>query len=491
MRTAAPPAVRANGTHPAAGAATVPAMSRIETDYLVVGGGAAGMAFTDALVTDSDADVVIVDRRHRAGGHWNDAYPFVRLHQPAAFYGVNSRALGSDTIDTTGRNAGGYERVTAAEILEYFDQLLAALVDSGRVRFFGMSDYEFDGGDTHRFVSRLTGEATTVTVRRKLVDATYLETSVPATHTPSFSVDEGARMIPVNGLVKLTDAGGGFTVIGAGKTAMDACIWLIDEGVAPDRIRWVRPRDGWLLNRDYTQPLELVGWMLEGVARNLECSAEAESFEDLFRRLEASEQLLRIDESVEPTMYRCATVNRGEIETLRSIEQVVRMGRVRSIGTTAIEMEDGSLPTDPRQIHVDCTGEGLHIAPGTPIFRDDTITLQQVRTCQPTYNAALIAFVEAVKGDDATKNALCPPNPYPTRATDWIAGTAISQHSEMVTMADPEVGPWREAARLNAAGGVMHHLDDPMVQAAAGRFAAYGEPAIENLRRLQATLSDA
>ena len=64
----------------------------IETDYLVIGAGAAGMAFTDALVADSDAEVVMVDRRHCPGGHWNDAYPFVRLHQPAAYYGVNSRS---------------------------------------------------------------------------------------------------------------------------------------------------------------------------------------------------------------------------------------------------------------------------------------------------------------------------------------------------------------------------------------------------------------
>jgi len=56
----------------------------LETDYLVIGCGAAGMAFTDALVSDSDADVVMVDRRHAPGGHWNDAYPFVRLHPPTA-----------------------------------------------------------------------------------------------------------------------------------------------------------------------------------------------------------------------------------------------------------------------------------------------------------------------------------------------------------------------------------------------------------------------
>jgi ribulose 1,5-bisphosphate synthetase/thiazole synthase len=38
-------------------------MAQIETDYLVVGAGAAGMAFTDELIAHSDADVVMVERR--------------------------------------------------------------------------------------------------------------------------------------------------------------------------------------------------------------------------------------------------------------------------------------------------------------------------------------------------------------------------------------------------------------------------------------------
>jgi len=58
--------------------------NRIEADYLVVGGGAAGMAFTDALVEHADVRVAMVDRRHGVGGHWLAAYPFVRLHQASA-----------------------------------------------------------------------------------------------------------------------------------------------------------------------------------------------------------------------------------------------------------------------------------------------------------------------------------------------------------------------------------------------------------------------
>jgi cation diffusion facilitator CzcD-associated flavoprotein CzcO len=68
-------------------------MTPIETDYLVIGAGAIGMAFVDTLLTDTEAQIVMVDRHHRPGGHWNEAYPFVRLHQPAAAYGVNSLEL--------------------------------------------------------------------------------------------------------------------------------------------------------------------------------------------------------------------------------------------------------------------------------------------------------------------------------------------------------------------------------------------------------------
>lgn len=75
-------------------------MIPIETDYLVIGAGAISMAFVDTLLTDTDARIVMVDPHHRPGGHWNEAYPFVRLHQPASFYGVNSRELCHGTKDT-------------------------------------------------------------------------------------------------------------------------------------------------------------------------------------------------------------------------------------------------------------------------------------------------------------------------------------------------------------------------------------------------------
>ena len=78
----------------------------LATDYLVIGAGASGLAFTDALVAETDADVTVVDRRPGVGGHWLDTYPFVRLHIPSAYYGVGSLPLGDDRVDEAGENAG-------------------------------------------------------------------------------------------------------------------------------------------------------------------------------------------------------------------------------------------------------------------------------------------------------------------------------------------------------------------------------------------------
>ena len=95
--------------------------SNIETDYLVVGAGALGMGFVDTLIQNSDADIVVIDRHHRPGGHWLDSYPFVQLHQPSMNYGVDSTPLGRDRVAPEGRDSGFYERATGTEICVYYD----------------------------------------------------------------------------------------------------------------------------------------------------------------------------------------------------------------------------------------------------------------------------------------------------------------------------------------------------------------------------------
>ena len=462
-------------------------VGEIETDYLVVGAGAAGMAFADALIAACDADVVLVDRRHAPGGHWNDAYPFVRLHGPSALYGVNSRPLGTDVIEEAGPNAGFYPRATAAEICAYFQQVLSdVLLPSGRVRFFGMSDCAITAGGVQQLTSRLTGSTTRVRVRRRVVDARYLEPSIPATHVPPYAIEPGARLIPVNDLVRVNGPAGGFTIIGGGKTAIDACLWLLDAGIPADAIRWIRPRDAWLLDRAFQQPLALLPRLMQGVSLYLEAAAQAEDVGDLFRRLETCGQLIRLDPKVEPTTFRCATVSEDELVRLRSIGDVIRLGRVRSLGPDRIELAGGSIRTDPGQVHVDCSAAGLRTKPGRPVFSNDLITLQQIRACQPVFSAALTGYAEAARSDDTQKNQICPANRYPDAATDWIPLTCTAQRAEIVWATDPDVYSWMQRSRLNATCGIADHQDDPEMKSALTRVFTNIEPAISKLDKLTA-----
>ena len=122
------------------------------------------------------------------------------------------------------------------------------------------------------------------------------------------------------------------------------------------------------------------------------------------------------------------------------------MGHVRSIGPDEIVLDDGVIPTNRAEVHVDCTAAGLRLTAGRPIFERGRITLQQVRVCQPTFNAALIGYVEATR-EGEEKNALCPPNPYPNTPADWIPATMVTQRALAAWLRDSDLMAWLEESR--------------------------------------------
>ncbi|MGE0550716.1 MAG: NAD(P)-binding protein [Kofleriaceae bacterium] len=455
----------------------------LETDYLVVGGGAAGLAFTDTLIGHGKSDVIIVDRRHAPGGHWHDAYPFVRLHQPSMFYGVSSMPLGNDAIDESGLNEGFYEQASAAEICAYYDRVMQRqLLPSGRVRYFPMSDYAGE----HRFVFRLTGEVYEVKVNNALVDATYLQPAIPSSYPPPFEVAAGARVVPVNELVR-ADQADRYVIIGAGKTAIDACLWLLQAGVSTENISWIKPREAWLTNRAYAQPGELVASVLDGVSLQLEAAALASSVDDLFARLEASEQLLRVDSRVTPTMFKGPTMSAGELAVLRRLDNVVRLGRVRRVDQTQITLDGGSIATTARTLHVHCAAPGLNPAPAIPMFGDHRITLQPIRVGLIPFNAAIVGFIEATRHDVTDKNRLCPPNRLPNVPLDWIRGMLIATNADHLWSREPDIAAWLESTRLNPSRGLRRFRDQPRFQQAQQRFAANVRPGLAKLARFVAS----
>jgi hypothetical protein len=461
--------------------------AQLETDYLVVGAGAMGVAFVDSLIEHSDADVVLVERRHRAGGHWLDSYPFVQLHQPSAIYGVNSTVLGQDRIESDGSEAGFYERAGGTEVCGYYDEIMRhRLIGSDRVRFFPMCDYLGD----RRFRSLLNGEVTDVTVRRRVVDATYMTTRVPACEPPPFAVADGVRCVPVGELTKVAHAPAGYVIVGGGKTALDAICWLLERETPADDITWIRPRDSWLLNRRFFQPGDGVMETFEGIVLELEATAECDSVEAVYERLEEREVMLRVDRSVVPTMVKGATLSTGELELLRQIERVVRLGHVERIDLDEIVLERGTIPTSPEHLHVHCATHGLSDRPPVPIFTDDTVTLQVVSRISLCMSSALLGFVEASARTTAEKNRLCRPNPWPHTPFDFLRAILLGIRTELAWQ-DADIQAWMNASRLNLVGSLVDQPDQDAVRSLQGRFFTALFPALENLERLAAHASDA
>ena len=454
----------------------------IETDYLVIGAGATAMAFVDTLLTESpDATVAMVDRQHRPGGHWNDAYPFVRLHQPSEWYGVASRELGHGKKDTGGFNFGLYGLASGPQVLAYFDQVMQErFLPSGRMRWMPMSQYAASPGSEHRVTSLTSGEAQVVTVRKKVVDATHAQTAVPSTRPPTYEVADDVSCVPLNKLPRIKRPYAAYTVVGSGKTGMDAILWLLENGVTPTRIRWIMSRDAWLLNRANFQPgIENFERSVGSNIGQLNAICEALSVPDLFARLEEEEQLLRIDKAVEPTTYRCAVVSLTELAQLRRIKDIVRLGHVRCIEPTQIILDKGSVPAEPDTLYIDCSASAIVMPPAVPVFDGDhRINLLMVRTCQPLFSAAVIAYVESHLASTAEKNALCTVVPSPEKPIDWLRmwlaslanGARWRQHAGLTA--------WLNACRLNAFAVYMRGVkpDDTekiaMVQAVGAKSGA-------------------
>lgn len=430
---------------------------QIKTDYLVVGSGAVGMAFVDTLLDEMpETDIVMIDRFAKPGGHWNSAYPFVTLHQPSAFYGVNSRELSQGLRDQTGLNKGLGDLATGAEILAYFDSVMRQkFLTSGRVRFFPLSNYQGDGVFTHS----LSGKRTEVSAKT-VVDCTHLNTTVPSTHTPNFEVADDVQFMPLNDLPLVNDVPSGFTVIGGGKTGIDAILWLLENNISAQNIRWIKSRDAWLINRKNTQPFpEFFGDTIGNQANMFEAIAGATSKADMFDRLEACGYFLRLDPNVQPTMFHGATISEAELVELRTVKDVVRKGRVTSIDADVITFGNGRTEPTLGHIMVDCSASAIKENIIKPVFQDGLITPQTVRSYQPVFSASMIAWVEAHVEGEATKNAMTGVVPLPDDLDAFVRMTAANMMNQALWGQNKALRSWMRETRLDGFSKLVSDVD--------------------------------
>ena len=456
----------------------------LECDYLIVGTGAAGMAFADAIVSEStDRTIIMIDKLPNPGGHWNHAYEFVRLHQPACYYGV-----ASEELERAGETAlYKYEDLSnRQELLDYYQFVMDKMVKTGRVRHFGECTYNGTGLSMdlglneearHSFIDK-EGICHNVQVKRRLVDATFTKVTVPRTNPPRYKVEPGVNCIPINniyGLVGLQNAENSnkinenktdeleykekkFVVVGAGKTGIDAVLYLLDNGIDQSNITWVMPRDAWMLNRDFFDPQTIM-------LKLRHFFDEEDTLERSLLRKEEVGVYYRLDKDVWPEKYSCATVEDGELEKLRSIRNVIRQGRVLSITKTHLilkgnnELEDNEgqkpvlIPYSEGSVVVDCSSNALPKRPAVPIFQSGKkIILQPALQCVICISAAMTGYIECHPdfADDDDRNSVIIPAPYPTSTRDGLRTLLLEIHNTFVGFgADPRTRDWFNSCRLN------------------------------------------
>ena len=436
---------------------------RLETDYLILGAGAMSMGFADVILAeDPEARIVMVDRHANPGGHWNDAYPFVRLHQPAAFYGLNSTSLGQ----------GGDDLSSGADLLAYYRDAMDRFVHSGRVQFLPMSEYEGDG----RIVSTIGHDRVTiVSARRRIVDGTYNQVQVPSVCPPRYAVDQDVTVIPPNGLAQVRRPWERYVIIGGGKTGIDSILFLLDNGVDPDRIQWIMPNDAWLLDRGAMQP----GIVLNTVVAMVQSIADSTNIDDAFLQLEREGIVFRLDAQSLPTKWRCATVDRGEFARLQRVEDVVRLGRVQQVGGDEIRLDGGTITAAADTLFVDCSANGLAKVDPRPLFSEGRVTLQPVFMCQQTFSAALIAHLALLDISDDRRNQICTPVPHPEQVQD-LASTLVVSAQNMLKC-NRYLALWLRRSRLY----LGHHASPLRYVLSSGKLAMIQRRAATSMNEMQ------
>ena len=445
-------------------------MTTIDTDYLIVGAGAVGLAFADTLLSeDPDCHISIIDTHAKPGGHWNDAYSFVALHQPSATYGVNSMTFPSEQIDQFGPNKGMHALASGSEVLAYFEKVMnLTLLPSGRVNYYPLTRYVArDEAGIATISGVLSGSETRINVRRKLVDATFYQTSVPSTHTPNFQCGSEVSLVPPGKLPELWKATDNlpdhYVVLGAGKTAMDTVIWLLQADIDPDHISWVRPRESWMWNRAFVQPGEdFFEAVIEMQIAILEAADQANDSAELMRILGNQGYYLRVDPDVEPEMFHYAIISEGEIELLRRVKRVIRAGRVTAIEPGLLHCEKDDVAVPANALFIDCTASAVPFSVrdknNGPIFRGDNIVLQPLQVPLVVFSAAIAAFIEANFDDDETRNALATPGPLTDSPSTFAYAHLVNMMNRGAWSKHPEMMKFLAGSRLDLTTGTIAKL---------------------------------
>lgn len=464
----------------------------LQTDYLIKGCGASAMGFLDAMFHHTQATFTIVDRNAAPGGHWIHGYPFVRLHQPHDFYGLASRPLGDSRIDHDGTNAGLINLPSGIQVADHYQRAMEEVFrPSGRVDYHPMSELSDEG----EIVSLLSGRRQRIDVRRRFVDATHLETTIPLTHRRSFEVAAEVTCIPPNDLPRLAPGHSKFVVIGGGKTGLDCVSWLLDRGAEPASITWVVSREAWWSNRRALQSAaSLRSGSLEMLCCQSEVMATAASVAAYCEGMEHCGAWLRVDAQIQPTMYHAATVTMAELQRVHQLERIVRGGKLLQIEPGRMTLQWGSIDAPLGALYIDCSASALarNRLDRTPVFSPGRIDLQFIRFPALCLSVALIGIIEALVENEAEKLQMTQVAPMNDTVEDWIDRFVVNTANQQAWMGHEAVRSWLGNCRLDAVAAMMRTVppEDGAACRWRDRLRELAPGVAANMRRLRTMTTD-
>ena len=245
-----------------------------EFDLCIVGAGYAGLnaAFVASRHLPRTARVLVLDKHLHAGGMWNDAYSYVRLHQPYRFFTAGN-------IPWSLRRERSYLATrdeVAAHLRHCFDVISSRFRVDPRWGWAGVDHIEMDGSVVVT-ARGPEGELSTFTAAR-FVDASGFDVEAlrPLALSSSKVQPIAPGQVEEAGLLSRTNADPAW-VIGSGKTAMDTVVALARANPAR-RIGMVTGTGTYFYDRDLVNPTGLKRWT-SGVRYNAVFEGAAKRFD--------------------------------------------------------------------------------------------------------------------------------------------------------------------------------------------------------------------
>jgi hypothetical protein len=182
-------------------------------------------------------------------------------------------------------------------------------------------------------------------------------------------------------------------------------------------------------------------------------------------------------------MAKVPTLAQWELDRLRTIDRVVRLGHLQHVQPGRLVLAEGEAAIARDAVVVHCAASGLQYSPLVPLWGRQAITLQPTRITFACFGAALAGFVEATLEDDAEKNRLCPPAPFSNTTVGWARQQVLGRRASSFS-SYPGIRDWVDGVSLNPGRIPPELAGSAAVTAAQERLAGHVGPGMARLAQL-------